>query len=248
MSEMSLMEHLVELRKRIIYSLLGVLVGFGIVYYFSAQVFAWLIEPLCHIFENAAQCSIVFTDLTEPFFVYLKVGFVGGIFLAAPWIFYQIWCFISPGLRAEERKYVVPFVVIASLMFIGGALSAYYFFFPVAFHFLISQAVEPIRPMLSMGSYYSFASTLLLVFGIVSELPVLIILLNVLGVLSAAGLWRTWRIAVAAIFIAAAIITPPDPYSMLFMAIPLSLLYLLSLVICSLLEKLKARSGGKNSL
>ncbi len=237
-NELPLLGHLNELRRRIVHSVIGVLVGFGIAYGFSKEIFSFLIDPLCKALQQAS-CPLVYTGIAEPFMVYLKVGLVVGIFIAAPWIFYQIWGFIRPGLHAHERRYVVPFVTIASLMFVGGAFLGYFFIFPPAFEFFLQVASSEIQPMIRMDEYFSFAAGLLFAFGVLFEIPVFVVLLNFIGVVSAKALWSTWRPAVAGIFIAAAVLTPADPYTMLLLGTPLAVIYILALVVCSLSEKVR---------
>lgn len=239
------MEHLTELRKRIVLSFWGVLIGFFITYYFSDTIFAWLMTPLCDALSRD-HCPMIFTGLAEPFMVYLKVGLIGGIFLASPWIFFQLWSFIAPGLHRHEKKWVVPFISLATIMFVGGALLTYFYIFPFAFQFFLSQASAPIMPMLSMQDYFSFSAGLLLAFGMLFELPILIILLNTIGVVKAKTLWGTWRYGIVGIYILAAILTPADPYTMLLLGTPLSILYLASLGVCSLIEN--SRSKGSKEV
>lgn len=236
----SFMEHLVELRKRLIYSVCGIGIGFCFSFSWAEEIFNILLKPLCRSFQKD-HCPIVYTSLVEPFMIYLKVGILGGVFIAVPWIFIQIWKFVSPGLRASEKKYVVPFVSIASAMFIFGAFLGYFFLFPLAFEFFISVVPSNISPMLTMSDYFSLASGLLIAFGFLFEIPVFVVLLNMIGVLSSASLWRTWRIAVAGIFVLSAILTPADPYTMILMGAPLSVFYIGALLICSVLEKARAR-------
>jgi sec-independent protein translocase protein TatC len=239
-SEMSFLDHLVELRQRVVHALWGVVVGFIIVYSFSEKIFQWLSSPLCEAFKNKS-CQMITTGVAEAFLVYLKTGILGGLFLASPWIFFQIWKFISPGLHARERRLVVPFVLAASIMFLGGALFGYFFIFPFAFEFFLSYANEFITPMPAMSSYFGFSSSLLIAFGLLFEIPVFVILLNLMGVVEARSLWKTWRVALFAIFALSALLTPADPITMVLLGVPLSILYILSLIICSLLEKSKAK-------
>ncbi len=150
---MSFWEHVIELRKRVVLCLWGILVCFLVTYHFSERIFQFLMTPLCETFQDRA-CRMIYTSVAEPFLVYLKVGIVGGVFVSTPWILYQLWLFISPGLKAKEKKWVVPFVLIGSLMFLGGALFGYFFIFPFAFEFFLSQAWAPIEPMLSMADSF----------------------------------------------------------------------------------------------
>ncbi len=237
---MTLLEHLGELRKRLMRSLFGVGVGFLLVYSFAERIFDFLLRPLCSRFA-ADNCPMVYTNIAEPFLVYLKVGLLGGVFVSAPWIFYQIWLFIRPGLKATETRYVIPFVTAGSVMFVGGALLGYFFIFPLAFDFFLTQASQPIHPMLSMGDYFSFAGGLLLAFGALFEIPVFVVILNFLGILPSKTLWATWRYVAAGIFVLAAVLTPADPYTMLLLGVPLFVLYIIALVFCSLFETLRGR-------
>lgn len=240
-AEMSFLEHIGELRTRVLRSVIGVGVGFVIVYSQAEWVFSKLMEPLCGAFKNR-ECQLITLGLAEAFVVYLKTAIVGGIFLAAPWVFFQVWQFISPGLHAHEKKYLWPFVLSASVMFAGGGAFGYFFVFPFAFEFFLNLAGPEIMPTPSMANYFSFAVSLLFAFGALFELPVLVILLNLLGVLAAKDLWKTWRYAIVGIFILSAILTPADPFTMVLLAVPLSLLYLGALVVCSVLEKRKQKS------
>ncbi len=242
-SETPFLEHLVELRKRIIRSLIGILGGFLVVYHFAEQLFSLLIKPLCKAMGDIS-CPIVYTGVAEPFMVYLKVGLLGGVFLAVPWIFTQVWGFISPGLHSHEKRWVVPFVVIASMMFLFGAFIGYYYIFPLAFEFFLKQALDPIKPMLSMTDYFSFASGLLFAFGFLFEIPVFVMLLNLIGLIKAATLWKTWRYAVAGIYVLAAVLTPADPYTLLLLGTPLAILYIVALITCSVLEKVRSKSAS----
>lgn len=239
--EMTILEHLNDLRQRIVRAFVGVLVGFLCVYHFSETIFQWLMQPMCTAFGKP-ECPVVYTGVAEPFMVYLKVGFLGGIFLSAPWIFYQVWGFISPGLHAHEKKYVVPFVGVATLMFVGGALLGYFYIFPFAFEFFLKVATPDIRPMLSMSDYFSFASGLLFAFGALFEIPVFVVLLNLIGILKSQTLWRTWRPVTAGIFILAAVLTPADPYTMLLLGVPLTVMYIGALCLCSIFERMRPGS------
>lgn len=243
--EMNFLDHFAELRKRLIRAMIGLGVMFLLTINFAPDIFAWLMIPLCKAFDNQA-CNLHEISVAEGFITYLKTAFVSSIFLSAPWIFFQVWGFISPGLHQHEKKYVIPFVGSATLMFVGGALFGYFLVFPLAFEFFISVAEPNILKMHSMAAYFSITSTLLFAFGILFEIPVLVVLLNILGVVSAAELWRTWRYAIVAIFAVSAILTPADPFTMILLGIPLSILYVSSLGICSLLEHLKKKKAKES--
>lgn len=245
--EMSFLEHLSELRKRLIYAAIGLVIAFGVVYHFSEIIFQWLMNPLCGVFENQ-DCQLITLGVAEAFMVYLKTGLLGGVFLAAPWIFFQIWRFISPGLHKNEKFYVLPFVLVASFMFVGGAGFGYFVVFPFAFEFFLTTLGPQITPMPSMNEYFGFASSLLFAFGALFEIPILVFLLNWIGIVSASSLWKTWRYAMVIIFALAAILTPADPLTMLLLGIPLSILYLASLALCSLSERARVKKNSSSEV
>jgi sec-independent protein translocase protein TatC len=244
--EMGFWDHLVELRKRILRSLVGVLVGFGVAYYFSEEIFNALMAPLCGAFNNP-ECKLQALGLMEAFLVYLKAGIIGGIFLAAPWIFYQLWAFVSPGLRPQERKYVIPFVLSATVMFVGGALFGYFLIFPLAFEFFIASTGPQVILQPSMEAYFNLAATLLIGLGFLFEVPVLTLLFHTLGLVKAASLWKTWRYAIIGIFIIAALFPTTDPLSLVLLGAPLSILYTLTLVLCSAIEKFGSKKPASVS-
>lgn len=216
-------EHLEELRKRLIISLIAVGIGFGICYIFSKEIFQLLMIPLQKALPKGA--TMIFTTPAEAFFTYFKVALLAGIFAASPVILYQIWLFVAPALYSHEKKYVIPFVISSTLLFIGGAAFGYFIVFPFGFKFLMSFATDLIQPAPRLKESLSFCSMLLFAFGLTFELPLLILFLSKVGVVNARMLARNRRYAIVAIFIVAAILTPPDVVSQLMMAIPLLILY-----------------------
>ena len=220
-------EHLEELRKRLIISLLAVGIGFSICYIFSEKIFQLLMIPLQETLPAGA--SMIFTHLPEAFFTYLKVALLAGMFLASPVVLYQIWLFVAPALYSHEKKYVIPFVSLSTILFIGGAAFGYFIVFPFGFKFFLSFATDFIQPAPKIKEYLSFCSILLLTFGLVFELPLFILFLAKLGVVDAKMLSRNRRYVVLGMFVAAAILTPPDVVTQLMMAGPLLLLYEVSI-------------------
>ncbi len=216
-------EHLEELRKRLIISLIAVGIGFGICYIFSKEIFQLLMIPLQKALPKGA--TMIFTTPAEAFFTYFKVALLAGIFAASPVVLYQIWLFVAPALYSHEKKYVIPFVISSTLLFIGGAAFGYFIVFPFGFKFLMSFATDLIQPAPRLKESLSFCSMLLFAFGLTFELPLLILFLSKVGVVNARMLARNRRYAIVAIFIVAAILTPPDVVSQLMMAIPLLILY-----------------------
>ncbi|RLB06669.1 MAG: twin-arginine translocase subunit TatC, partial [Deltaproteobacteria bacterium] len=201
-------EHLEELRKRLIISLIAVGIGFGICYIFSKEIFWLLMIPLQKTLPPGA--SMIFTSLPEAFFTYLKVSLLAGIFLASPVVLYQLWLFVAPALYSHEKRYVIPFVIISTFLFIGGAAFGYFIVFPFGFKFFLGFATDFIRPAPKLKEYLSFCSMLLLTFGLIFELPLFILFLTKLGVVDHRMLSRNRRYVILGIFAVAAILTPPD--------------------------------------
>jgi len=219
--------HLEELRWRLIVSFIAVSIGFLLSYGFKETLFDILMRPLISVMGHGDK--MIFTNLPEAFFTYLKVSFLSGIMLASPVILYQIWVFIAPGLYHEERKLILPFVFLSTLFFVGGALFGYFVVFPYGFQFFLSFASENIQALPSMKEYLSFSSKLLLAFGIVFELPLFITLMARLGLVTPTFLKQNRKYAILLFFVGAAIITPPDVITQIMMALPLMLLYELSI-------------------
>ncbi|MBW2248590.1 MAG: twin-arginine translocase subunit TatC [Deltaproteobacteria bacterium] len=221
-------EHLEELRKRLIVCFIAVGVGFVLSYGFKEKLFQILTRPLIRVMQTGDK--LIFTGLPEAFFTYLKVAFLSGIILAAPVIFYQFWMFVAPGLYDKEKRLMVPVVVLSTVFFVGGAFFGYFIVFPYGFKFFLGFASETIRPLPSMREYLGFASKLLLAFGVVFELPLIITLLAKLGMVSVSFLKKNRKYALLLFFIGAAILTPPDVVTQMMMALPLILLYEISIV------------------
>jgi sec-independent protein translocase protein TatC len=223
------LSHLEELRKRIIYSAIAVGLGFVICYIFSEDLFRILISPLK---ENLpGEDRLIFTNLPEMFFTYIKTAFIAGILLSSPFIFYQIWMFIAPGLYQNERKFVIPFVLSSSVLFTGGALFGYFVVFPFGFKFFLGYANEYIQALPKVKEYFSFASKLLFAFGIVFELPVVIYFLSRMGLVTVPFLRKNRKYAILLTFMVGAILTPPDVVTQCMMAGPLILLYELGIIV-----------------
>jgi sec-independent protein translocase protein TatC len=222
-SKMSFTAHLTELRKRLIICFVAVGIGFAAAYAFSAEIFEWLVQPLIGVLPPGDK--LVFTALPEAFFIYIKASLIAGTVLASPVIFYELWMFIAPGLYQKEKKFVLPFVIISSLLFTLGALFGYYVVFPVGFRFLVGFSTENIRALPSLQLYLSFCLKLLLGFGLVFEFPVLAYFLGRTGIINSRMMAKNRRIAILIIFIVAAVVSPPDLASQIMLAIPLYILY-----------------------
>ena len=220
--------HLEELRRRLIVCFIAVAVGFVVSYGFKEQLFEILAHPLK--IAMAKGDALIFTNLPEAFFTYLKVAFLTGIGLASPVIIYEFWMFVAPGLYEKEKRLLLPIVFLSTLFFVGGALFGYFIVFPYGFKFFLGFATETIRPMPSMKEYLSFAAKLLLAFGIVFELPLVITFMARLGLVTVPFLKRNRKYAILLFFVGAAILTPPDVVTQIMMALPLMLLYEISII------------------
>ena len=233
--------HLEELRKRLIASAIAVGIGFAISYVFSERLFQILIIPLK---ENLPEGDrLIFTNLPEMFFTYLKTAFIAGILLVAPYIFYQLWMFVAPGLYQKEKKYVIPFVVFSSLLFVGGGLFGYFIVFPFGFKFFLGFANENIQALPSVKQYFSFAIKLLFAFGVVFELPVVVFFLAKMGLVTPELLRKKRKYAILLTFVLAAILTPPDVITQCMMAGPLIILYEIGIIIARIAGKKKVTEG-----
>ena len=228
-------EHLRELRSRAIKALLIVALGFGVAFNFSHEILAFLAHPLLSTLP--AGQKLIYTSLPEGFIIHLKIGLWGGVFLSAPFWFYQLWSFVSPGLYQSEKSNLAWLSLAASSLLFIGAAFGYLVVFPLAFTFFLSFSSEIIAPLPALGPYFSLAMGLLLAFGVVFQLPLVLIFLGELGILSAETLSRGRKYAVLAIFVVAAILTPPDVVSQCLMAAALLFLYELSIKLISRREK-----------
>lgn len=236
--KMPFTSHLVELRKRLIVSIIAVAIGFGISYNYSNELFTILAKPL------PPHTTFAFTRLIEPFFTYLKVSLLTGIFLSSPVLIYEVWAFIAPGLQENERKWVLPIVSSSVVLFIGGALFGYFLVLPFGYTYFLSFSTDTIHPMLSMDEYFSFTTKFLLAFGIVFELPLFILFLARLGIVDAKMLSVYRKYAVLVIFIAAAILTPtPDAFSQILMAAPMMVLYEVGIITARIFGKKRIEKG-----
>jgi sec-independent protein translocase protein TatC len=220
--------HLEELRKRLIISFIAVGIGFALCYGFKEWLFQILTQPLISVMQDGE--TLIYTGLPEAFFTFLKVSFLGGLMIASPVIIYQFWMFVAPGLYDREKRLLLPIVFLSTLFFVGGALFGYFIVFPYGFQFFLGFATETIRPMPSMKEYLSFSAKLLLAFGLVFELPLVITFLARLGMVTVPFLKKNRKYALLLFFVGAAILTPPDVVTQIMMALPLMLLYEISII------------------
>jgi sec-independent protein translocase protein TatC len=239
--KMPFTSHLEELRTRIIRIMIAAAIGFGVCWYFKEWLFQIITRPLYQVLPP--NSFMIYTSLPEAFFNYMKISFYGSLFLTSPYILYQLWKFISPGLYKSEKKYMLPFVISSTILFICGILFGYYLALPPAFSFFVEFSSDFLKPMFSLREYLSLSLKLLLAFGVSFELPVVIFFLARIGVVSSKMLSRNRRYAILIIFIAAAILTPsPDALTQIIMAIPLMGLYEIGIIVAKLAEKKRPKA------
>lgn len=242
-SKAPLIEHLIELRQRLLWSVAALTVAFLISIFFADEIFGILVQPLTDAFP-AGQGKIIYTKLYEAFFVEIKVAMFAAFFLAFPIISNQLWAFVAPGLYAKEKKAFLPFLIATPLLFMAGASLAYFIVMPTAFKFFLGFE-GPVgglqqEALPAMGDYLSLVMQFILAFGVCFQLPVLLLLLNRAGIVSREQLKGMRRYMVVGAFALAAILTPPDVVSQLMLGIPLILLYEISLLIMWITERKKS--------
>jgi sec-independent protein translocase protein TatC len=236
-SYMTFTEHLEELRWCLLKSLVAVVLASGLCYFFSDSIFGFMVAPLRQNLRPGQ--SLIGTGVTEAFFIEIKVALAAGVFFSCPFIFYQIWRFIAPGLSGSEKKWVLPFVLCATLFFVAGSYFCYSVVLPVAFQYFIEQyGTMGVTPAIRIGDYFTFFFRMVLAFGVTFELPVFTFFLVRLGVWDYRFMLRSFRYAIVAIFIIAAVLTPtPDVINQSLLALPMLLLYILSIGVAYLWRK-----------
>ena len=239
---MSFLDHLEELRRRIIVCLIAIAVAFAVCSAFSRPILKFLLKPLEeNIFEGG---EIVYINLTEPFLIYMKAAFLGSILLASPVIFFQIWRFISPGLHQHEKRWAIPFLVGGPLLFVSGAGFAYVFLLPMTSRFLVSMG-EGFKAAITLRSAFTFEFYFLLGMGVVFQLPVVILILARIGIVTPRFLIRNFRWALLLIFVLAAVLTPtPDVVTQTVFAAPMIVLYGISILLAFFASPARRRKEG----
>ena len=247
MTGMSFLEHLEELRRRIIYSFLFILGGFGVSWWFHEQIFALMQKPImAALRSHDLEQKLVYLNPTDPFNMYLKISCLAGVFVASPFVLYQIWLFISPGLYRHERRYVMPFMFSTVGLFLAGGLFAYKMVYPAALDFLIGWSAQ-FKPMITIGEYTDLFLTIIVGLGIVFEMPILVFFLSLMGIVTAGWMWRNLRYSILVIFIIAAVITPTtDIMNMCIFAAPMIVLYLISIAIAWFVHPAQRRKRARS--
>ena len=244
-SKAPLIDHLIELRRRLLWSFGALAISFGICLYFARPIFGFLVQPLLAAGKN----QLIYTAVFEAFFVEIKVAFFAASMVSFPIIANQIWRFVAPGLYAKEKKAFLPFLLLTPFLFLGGAALAYYFALPWALHFLLGYegniAGVQATALPGIGNYLDFVARFLFGFGLAFLLPVLLMLLERAGLVTRLQLKRGRRYAIVVAFVVAAVLTPPDVVSQLLLAVPLVLLYEVSLIAIWFTERRRAREAGK---
>jgi sec-independent protein translocase protein TatC len=243
MPAMGFLEHLEELRRRIVYSIIAVTIGFFACWGYAERIYEIMQRPIMvALHNNGMPEKLVYLNPTEPFNLYLKVAFLAGLFVSSPFVLYQLWLFISPALYRNEKRYVMPFMFSTVALFLAGGVFGYKVVYPAALDFLIGYGKQ-FQPMITVGEYTDLFLTIIIGMGVIFELPILVFFLALMGIVTAGFMWRNLRYSILIIFIVAAIVTPTtDILNMCLFAAPMVGLYLLSIGIAWLVHPKQRRA------
>jgi len=245
LDRMSLLDHLDELRKRIVYSLVALIVAFGVCWVYVRDIYLFLERPIRPYLPEGTKLS--YLGVADPLMMYIKVALLAGVFLAAPVLLYQAWRFIAPGLYPRERRWAVPFILFGTIFFLAGGAFAYWVAFPFAVKFLLGIG-EMFQPVITIERYFRFLMTVILGLGLMFELPIIIFILSQIGLVTPRFLMRHFRWAVLLIFVAAAIITPtPDVFNLCVFALPTIGLYLLGVAAAAIAQSARRKRGSSTA-
>jgi sec-independent protein translocase protein TatC len=242
---MPLLAHLEELRRRIIFSVLGVLVGFVSCWAFADRIFSLMQQPIIGALRHhGIGGGLVYLNPTEPFNLYLEVALVGGLFVASPFVFYQLWLFIAPGLYRKEKRYVMPFLLSTVGLFMAGGLFGYKMVYPASLDFLIGYG-QRFQPMITIGEYTKLFVTIIVGLGLIFEMPILVFFLALMRLITARWMWRNLRYSILVIVIIAAIVTPTaDILNMCLFAVPMIALYAISMGVAWMVNARREQATG----
>jgi sec-independent protein translocase protein TatC len=238
---MSLLAHLEELRKRVFFSIIGIVVGFFACWSFADRIFGLVQQPIIHALRHHGIAGgLVYLNPTEPFNLYLEVALVAGLFVASPFVFYQLWLFTAPGLYRTEKRYVLPFLLSTVGLFLAGGFFGYKMVYPASLDFLIGYG-QRFQPMITIGEYMKLFVTIIVGLGLIFEIPILVFFLALMRLITAGWMWRNLRYSILVIFIVAGIITPTsDILNMCLFAAPMLGLYVISMGIAWLVNSKRA--------
>jgi len=249
--QMPLLDHLIEFRNRLVYSVGALLIGFVTCYIFAEHIYAFLVQPLADALQGEGR-RLIYTGLTEVFFTYMKVAFFAGLFLTFPIIAAQLYLFIAPGLYRNEKHAFLPFLIATPVLFFLGGSMVYYVIFPIAWQFFLSfetlaatEGTLPIQLEARVGEYLGLVMKLIFAFGLAFQLPVALTLMARVGIVSSEALAKKRKYAIVIVFAVAAVLTPPDIISQIGLGIPILILYEISIVLARMVEKKRARQEAE---
>ncbi len=234
---MSLLEHLGELRTRVLRTIIACFVGMLVCWNWKEEILDALMAPMLKVLKASGQTHFIYTEPAEAFFTYMKASFLAGMVLVSPYIFFQLWRFIAPGLYDHERKWLIPIAFFSAMLFVTGACFGYFVVFPYGFDYFASFIGPQLQFLPALSTYFGFSVKMLLAFGLIFELPLFVLFLSRLGMVTAEGMRRARRWSILVIFIVAAVLTPPDPFSQCAMALPLIFLYEVSIWVAKIFGK-----------